>query len=100
MPFADAQIGGVIKEFGGRVEVTLAGTVATGDILGYSSGWKRALGTVGGVIQGRLVAGEDGVSGDVITAYAMAVIGGRFSGGTPGNLLYVAEGTDNGKYTE
>jgi hypothetical protein len=100
MAFADAQAGGVIKEFSGKVEITLAGTVSTGDLLGYSSGWKRALGTAGGVIQARLVAGEDGVSGDVITAYALAVIDGRYSGGTPGAVLYVAEGTDNGKATE
>ncbi len=70
-----------------------------GDVLGYSSGGKRALAPVGTAIQGRLVAGEDGASGDVITAYRRAVVSG-YSGGTAGNPVYVAEGTDNGKITE
>lgn len=79
--------------------VTLAGTVTRGDVLGYSSGWKRALATVGGVIQGRLVALKDGVSGDVIPVSPRAHVGG-YTGATPGNPIYVAEGTDNGKVTE
>ncbi len=37
-------------------EVTLAEACKAGDVLGYSSGWKRALATVGTVIQGRVVA--------------------------------------------
>lgn len=100
MAFADAQIGGRIVQGVCPVKITLAGTVVAGDVIGYSSGWKRALATVGGVIQGRLVAGEDGVSGEVITAYASAVVDGRYSGATAGNPIYVAEGTDNGKVTE
>ncbi|MEE8420168.1 MAG: hypothetical protein V3R92_01770, partial [Dehalococcoidales bacterium] len=81
------------------VRVTLAEACKAGDILGYSSGWKRALATTGTAIQGRLVAGEAGASGDVITAYRRAVISG-YSGGTAGNAVYVAEGTDNGQVTE
>ena len=43
----------------------------------------------------------DGKSGDKIVAYFGKVrLGGRISGMTVGNPLYVAEGTDNGKYTE
>ncbi|HEY4685575.1 MAG TPA: hypothetical protein VII57_05960 [Dehalococcoidia bacterium] len=100
MALTDAQTGGVIKEFAGKVKVTLAGTVVAGDLLGYSSGWKRALATVGTAIQGRLVALEGGVSGDEIEAAAAAVIGGRISGATPGGAVYGAEGTSNGQYTE
>lgn len=101
MPFADAQKDATVLQGIAPVQITLAGTVKTGDAIGYSSGWKRALATVGTAIQGQLVAGEDGVSGDVITAYYVAVVGGsRFSGGTAGSSVYVAEGTDNGKWTE
>jgi hypothetical protein len=79
--------------------VTLAGTVTRGDVLGYSSGWKRALGTTGGVIQGRLIALKDGVSGDVIPVSPRPIVGG-YSGATAGNPVYVAEGTSNGQVTE
>lgn len=99
MAFADPGKGRIIEQGEGLVRVTLAEAVVAGDVLGYSSGWKRALATVGTAIQGRLVAGEDGDSGDVITAYRRAVVGG-YSGGTPGNPVYVAEGSDNGKITE
>lgn len=99
MAFSDPGKGRVIENAGGPVRITLAEAVVAGDILGYSSGWKRTLATVGSVIQGRLVAGEDGASGDVITAYRRAVVGG-YSGGTAGNPVYVAEGTDYGKVTE
>lgn len=79
--------------------VTLAGTVKRGDVLGYSSGWKRALATAGGVIQGRLIALADGVSGDVIPVSPRAVVSG-YTGATAGNPIYVAEGTSNGQVTE
>ena len=46
--------------------VTLAGACVRGDILGYDSGWKRALATVGTAIQGRLVALADGAIGDKV----------------------------------
>jgi hypothetical protein len=83
------------------VKITLSGTVVTGDILGYSSGWKRALATTGTAIQGLLIAMENGVSGDEISACRGCVLeGARLSGGTAGAVLYVAEGSDNGKYTE
>jgi hypothetical protein len=50
----------------------------------------------------RCVAGEDGVSGQTITVYfGRCVIGGaRFSGATAAGEVYVAEGSDNGKYTQ
>jgi len=99
MAFSDPGTGRIIEQGEGLVKITLAEAVKAGDILGYSSGWKRALATTGTAIQGRLVAGEDGVSGDVITAYRRAVVG-DYSGGTAGNPVYVAEGTDYGKITE
>ena len=99
MAFSDPGKGRITEQGEGLVKVTLAEACKAGDILGYSSGWKRALATVGTAIQGRLVAGEDGASGDVITAYRRAVVSG-YSGGTAGNPVYVAEGTDNGKITE
>ncbi len=99
MAFSDPGTGRIIEQGEGLVKITLAEAVKAGDILGYSSGWKRGLATVGTAIQGRLVAGEDGSNGEVITAYRRAVVSG-YSGGTAGNAVYVAEGTDNGLITE
>jgi len=99
MAFSDPGTGRIIEQGEGLVKITLAEACKAGDILGYSSGWKRALATTGTAIQGRLVAGEDGASGDVITAYRRAVVG-DYSGGTAGNPVYVAEGTDYGEIIE
>jgi len=99
MAFSDPGKGRVIEQGEGEVKITLAEACKTGDILGYSSGWKRALATAGTAIQGRLIAGEDGENGDEITAYRRAVTQG-YSGGTAGNAVYVAEGTDYEKITE
>lgn len=99
MAFVDPGKGRVLEQGEGLVKITLAEDCKAGDILGYNSGWKRALATVGTAIQGRLVAGEDGASGDEITAYRRAVVSG-YTGGTAGNPAYIAEGTDNGKITE
>jgi len=99
MAFSDPGTGRIIEQGEGLVRITLAEACKAGDIIGYSSGWKRALATVGTAIQGRLVAGEDGASGDEITAYRRAVVSG-YAGGTAGNAVYVAEGTDYGEITE
>jgi len=98
----DAQDNGVIDYGEDEAIVTLAGTAELGDAIGWSSGWKRALATVATAIQLRCVAGENGVSGQRIKVYfgKTSISGARFSGGTAGAALYVAEGTDNGKYTE
>lgn len=89
-----------IRAAGLKFKVTLSGTVAAGDAIGYASGWKRALATVGTAIQGKLIALEAGVSGDVIEVTTAAFIDG-FSGGTAGGLLYVEEGAGvGGGYTE
>ncbi len=102
MAFADAQASAVILDSGGETIITLAGTVTKGDLVGYSSGWKRALATVAGVIQARFVAAEDGVAGQQIKVYTdYALVGGaRFSGATVGGAVYAAESTDSGKYTQ
>jgi hypothetical protein len=80
-------------------KLTLAGTVKRGDVIGYSTGWKRALATVSGVIQGRFIALSDGVSGDVIPVSGRCLVAG-FTGATPGDPVYVAEGTSNGQVTQ
>lgn len=101
MALADAQASAEILYGAEGAVIELAGAVVKGDCLGYSGGWQRALATVGGVIQMRCVASEAGVSGDSITAYfGTCLLAGRLSGGTAGAALYVAEGTDTGKYTE
>jgi len=103
MAFADAQSTAVVfNEADFPTRVVLIGTVAKGDVIGYSStGWKRALATVSNVVQGKLVAGQAGVSGDTITAFRRVLMSGaRFTGGSPGVPIYTAESTDAGKYTE
>lgn len=102
MALTDAQTEGRILEGIGPTKVTVKAstTIKTGDIIGYSSGWMRALATVSSVVQGLLVAGEDGAGGDEITAFAAALVDGRYSGGTPGARAYVAETTLAGKITE
>lgn len=102
MAFADPGAGRVIKDTGRDTEpgkVTLAEACLVGDVLGYSSGWKRALATAGGVIQGRLVALRSGASGDLVPVSTNPVVSG-YTGATPGGYAYVAEGTDNGKITQ
>jgi hypothetical protein len=85
----------------GRVKVTLSGTVAAGDAIGYASGWKRALATVGTAIQTKLIALEPGVSGNVIDAAIGPVEISGFTSGTPGGLVYNEEGAGvGGGYTE
>jgi len=91
-----------ITAIGPKFKITLkAGIVAvkTGDALAYSAGWTRALATVGTATQTRLIALQPGEGGDVIEVAQIALIAG-FTGGTPGNPLYQAEGTAYGQYTE
>jgi len=102
LSFADAQSGVIFEDASQPAEIVLAGTVVAGDAVGFSDGWKRALATAGGVIQMRCVAGQSGVSGQKITAYfgVCIVEGSRFTGATHRGALYVAESTDNGKFTQ
>ena len=102
MAFSDPGTGRVILDSGRGTEpgkVTLAEDCKCGDVLGYSSGWKKALATTGSVIQGRLVALADGKSGEEVPVSASPVIGG-YSGATAGGYVYLAEGTDNGEITQ
>ncbi len=101
MAFADPQKGRsvIVSPGPAAPTVTLAGTVSEGDVIGYSSGWKRALGTAGSVISPQLIALKAGVSGDVIPVSPVAVVTG-YTGGTPGGLIYAAEGSDAGKVTD
>ena len=101
MAFGDAQSGATILYGDGAAVIELAGTVSKGDILGESSGWKRALATTGSVVQARCVASKDGVSGQMITAYFGTILmDDRITGATVGGALYVAEGTDSGQYVQ
>ena len=68
--------------------VVLVGACSEGDILGYSSGWQRALVTGGaGLIQPRLVAMKDGVIGQTIPVSMDCVVRG-YTGGTAGGVIY------------
>jgi hypothetical protein len=100
MAYADNTTGGrrIVQGYL-PVEITLGEACEVGDLLGYSSGWKRALATAGSVIHPRLVAGQRGKSGDVITAYAGAIVKG-VSGATGGNYVYTAEAALYGETTE
>ncbi|MFC1985384.1 hypothetical protein ACFLWC_00130 [Chloroflexota bacterium] len=102
MAFSDPGKGRVILDSGRGTEpgkVTLAEDCKCGDVLGYSSGWKRALAATGSVIQGRLIALVDGKNGEEVSVSPNPVVSG-YSGATPGNYVYVAEGTNNGQITE
>ncbi|MBI4268056.1 MAG: hypothetical protein HY662_04645 [Chloroflexi bacterium] len=102
MAFSDPGKGRVILDSGSGVEpgkVTLAEDCKCGDVLGYSSGWKRALATVGSVVQGRLVALAEGKNGDDVPVSDSPVVGG-YAGATPGGYVYVDEGTNNGQVTQ
>jgi hypothetical protein len=75
-------------------QVTVAVAVKRGDILGYSSGWKKAIATTGGVIQGRLVALADAEASAKVPVSHVAVVGG-YSGATAGSPVYANEGSGN-----
>ena len=102
MAFSDPGKGRGILDSGRGTEpgkVTVAEGCRCGDVLGYSSGWKRALATAGSVIQGRLVALADGNSGEEVPVSASPVVGG-YSGATAGGYVYVDEGLNNGQITQ
>ena len=102
MAFSDPGKGRIVLDSGRGTEpkkVTLAEDSKGGDVLGYSSGWKRALAATGSVIQGRLVALVDGKNGEEVPVSANPVIGG-YSGASPGGYVYVAEGSNDGQITQ
>ncbi len=100
MAFSDSQANAQI--FYGEIEgqVILSSTVKKGDGVGYSSGWKAALSHSTGQVHLRCVAAEDGVTGQAIKVYFGPVLmgGGRFTGATANDGLYVASATA-GTYT-
>ena len=101
MAFEDPRIRDIMNSNVGpeAPTVTLAEACKRGDVLGYSTGWKLALATVGTAIQGRLVALADGAIGDVIPVSPNPVVSG-YTGATPGGYVYVAEGSDSGQITD
>ena len=89
MPFADAQSSGKVNALVAAISISLSGTVTKGDLVGYSGGWKRADSDLAaGPIVPVVVALKDGVSGDIIKACAVAIVGERYSGGTDGAAMY------------
>jgi hypothetical protein len=78
--------------------VVLAEACVEGDVLGYSSGWKKAFGGAAGVIQGRFVAMKGGAIGDTIPVSMDCVVRG-YTGGTAGDVVY-ADYTTSGKVTD
>ncbi len=90
-----------VKSAGPKFKITLKASepCVAGDLLGFSSGWMRALATTGTAIQGELIALEAGAGGDEIEVCETAVLGG-FTGGTAGASVYGAEGSASGEYTE
>jgi hypothetical protein len=98
--FADNRTKPLFRVTWGAVSIVLAADAVAGDLLGYSSGWKPALATQGGVIQPKLIAAQTAVSGRTIRALVGGVCHGRISGATPGAPLYTAEGTSVGCVTE
>ena len=72
MAFVDAGTSRKILEGTLPMKITLAGAVVAGDPIKYSTGWKKATNESGKPAV--LIAGEDGASGDVITAYGMAIV--------------------------
>jgi hypothetical protein len=76
-----------------KIAVKSGSTVKIGDPLEYSSGWTPAGASTTASV---LVAGEDGASGESITAYPWAVIEGC-TGGTAGAIVHLAA---NAAYAE
>lgn len=87
MAFADTAVR-VIREGLAPQKITLAGTVVAGDLIGYNSGWVQADANAG--VPALLIAGEGGVSTDVITAFRSAVLEGP-TGMTAGGALYLSD---------
>jgi len=101
MAFADPGVGRQVIQAPGPAGATvlLAAACEEGDILGYSTGWKLALATAGSVIAGQVVALKKGAIGDYIPVATVCVVQG-YTGGTPGGLIYVAEGSASGDVTD
>ncbi len=101
MAFADTGNRSIIDSGRGTQPgtVVLAEACKAGDLLGYSTGWKRSLATVGTAIQAKLVALRGGIIGEEIPVSKNPVVNG-FTGATPGSAVYADEGTSNGGATQ
>lgn len=88
MAFADVTPR-VVSAVATPVKVTLAGTVVAGDLIGFTTGWVQAVASATAPIAARLVAIEDGVSGDIIDATPFAAIT-SYTGGTAGSQLFLS----------
>jgi len=78
------------------MQITLAAAVKAGELLGYSSGWVKSNAAAGTAIAAELIAGQNGVIGDKITAYRSAVLWDRDAPFTAGALYYVDKTTAGG----
>ncbi len=72
MALVDASTSRRVLQAWGPVKITLAGTVAPGDPIKYSTGWKVATNESGK--PAILIAGQSGVSDEIITAYVAAIV--------------------------
>ena len=81
------------------VQITLAVAVKPGELLGYSSGWKKSNATVGTAIPAELIAGQAGAIGDKITCFRRAVLWDRDAPFTEGTIYYTDETTAGGVTT-
>lgn len=87
MALTDVTTGGrVIKEGIGPMKLTLTGTVKVGDLVDAAG--VQADANAGKAA--KFIAGQPGVSGDVITVYRAAVIGG-VSGGALGTAVFLSD---------
>jgi len=94
MAFADANPRIVMEAWPkSGTRALLAGDITPGAPVRFSTGWKVAINTTATVLK---YAIEGGKSGEYIHIADGMVIGG-FTGGTPGNPLYI---TSAGAYTE
>ena len=97
MAFADSGADGTVFALAAAFPMTLAGTVAKGDILA-ATGVRADADNAAGPLHADLVALEAGVSGGVVKVCPVALISGRISGATAGNKVYSS--ATAGSYTE
>ena len=93
MAFADGAVRKVIEGICPIPGVLLGEDVRIGDLVGMTSG--EALLAIGGGVPAEYVVAEPGLAGQRVRVYRAAVVGG-FSGGTPGQVLYLSDATGGG----